>query len=643
MSWKNKLLLSLSLFLTGHITAMCQISGIINTYTKVTAVNYLCNFITVNSPTGFAAGDKVLLIQMQGASITQTNTVNFGDITAIGDAGNYEFGVIDHFSGNDVYFSKTLLRTYTPSGSVQMISVPQYAAVSIDGELTAKAWDGNTGGVIVLESSDVVTLNANINVSEQGFRGGDKSATGGGCFSSSNGTYTYSYPTVEAGKKGEGIAAFIAGKESGRAKQANGGGGANSHNTGGGGGGNYGAGGRGGDKKTTGCSIADSPFGYGSVGLNSTYYNNTSNKIFMGGGGGGGQQNNGLSYNAGNGGGIIIIKAGTLNTNGFSIKSNGGSVASHYNPADPLNTDNGDGNSGGGAGGSILLDVPNYTGATALEVIGGNGGNTGYLNFDYGPGGGGGGGILWSSIPIGALLSANLSGGTAGISGRPKVLPSDPTYGSGGPWGATNGTAGAILNSLTILQSSSSSSCALPVELLNFSAKALGKYQVLLNWSTATELNNDFFSIERSLDGIHFYPLAKVAGYGNSHKVTSYNYTDEVSVYDILYYRLKQTDIDGRTVDLGIRKVYPEFEKIADVSVYPNPCKDILYIPLLSSQKEAIQHLVFVNSIGETIDAKWEETETTISIHTDVLPAGLYSLIVYTRDLNQIIKVLKEQ
>jgi hypothetical protein len=639
---KIKLLLYLSLFSAGLTTAMCQISGTINTYTKVTAVDYLCNFITVNSTVGFAAGDKVLLIQMQGATIDQTNTVAYGDVTAIGDAGNFEFAIIDHFAGNDVYFSKTLLRTYTPSGSVQMISVLQYAAVSVDGELTARAWDGNTGGVLVFESSDIVTLNANINVSEQGFRGGDKSATGGNCSSSANNRYTYAYPTVEAGQKGEGIAAYVSAKESGRAKQANGGGGANSHNTGGGGGANFGAGGRGGDKKNTGCPISQSPFGYGAVGLGTTYYSTAINKIFCGGGGGGGQQNNGFSYNAGNGGGIIIIKAVALNSNGFTIKSNGGSVASYYSSSNPGGADNGDGNSGGGAGGTVLLDVTNYSTSASVEAMGGRGGDTGYLDFDFGPGGGGGGGVVWSSTPSGGLLNVNVSAGTAGISGTGRPPITSAPYGSGTSWGATNGAAGTLLSSLSIPQSTSSSSCALPVELLSFKAIAQGKYTVQLQWSTATELNNHFFTLYRSTDGVHFSPISTIDGQGDSHQKTSYTYTDGVHAYTLLYYKLRQTDIDGHTTDLGVRKVYPSSEEQLVFTAYPNPFNDELYLTLDKQTKEAIKNLTLINVYGESTPVTWEEKENALRLYTASVRPGLYSLILYSSAHQQVIKVIKE-
>lgn len=642
MSMKIKLLLYLSLFSAGLTNAMCQISGTINIYTKVTAVDYLCNFITVTSTTGFAAGDKVLLIQMQGATIDQTNTVAYGDVTAIGDAGNYEFAIIDHFVGNDVYFSKTLLRTYTPSGSVQMISVPQYAAVSVDGELKAKPWDGTTGGVLVFESSDIVTLNANINVSEQGFRGGDKSATGGNCSSSANNRYTYAYPTVEAGQKGEGIAAYVSGKESGRAKQANGGGGANSHNTGGGGGANFGAGGRGGDKKNTGCPISQSPFGYGAVGLGTIYYSNAMNKIFCGGGGGGGQQNNGFSYNAGNGGGIIIIKAVTLNSNGFTIKSNGGSVASYYSSSNPSGADNGDGNSGGGAGGTILLDVINYSTAASAEVSGGRGGDTGYLDFDFGPGGGGGGGVVWTSVPSGGLLNVNVSAGTAGISGTGRPPITSAPYGSGTTWGATNGAAGATLSTLSIPQGSSTSSCALPVELLSFKATAQGKYKIKIDWSTAAELNNHFFTLQRSTDGLHFSSISKIYGQGDSHQKTNYTFTDEMHAYAIIYYKLLQTDIDGRTTDLGIRNVYPASEDQLVFLPYPNPFKDDLYLTLDKQTKENIKNLSLVNMYGETIPVTWEEKENILHLSTVSVPSGLYSLLLSSSSQQQVVKVIKE-
>jgi hypothetical protein len=88
----------------------------------------------------------------------------------------------------------------------------------------------------------------------------------------------------------------------------------------------------------------------------------------------------------------------------------------------------------------------------------------------------------------------------------------------------------------------------LPVDLLSFSGKNFGK-ENHLEWSTASEINNDFFAVERSMDGIHFEFIAKVNGAGSSNSIHTYNYTDNFlpRPYPHYYYRLKQTDYNGRS------------------------------------------------------------------------------------------------
>ena len=67
-----------------------SISGIINTYTKVLAVDFCNNNVVVESAIGFIEGDQVLLLQMSGATLDQSNTATYGTITDVGLAGNYE-------------------------------------------------------------------------------------------------------------------------------------------------------------------------------------------------------------------------------------------------------------------------------------------------------------------------------------------------------------------------------------------------------------------------------------------------------------------------------------------------------------------------------------------------------------------------
>ncbi|OFX17738.1 MAG: hypothetical protein A2033_04280, partial [Bacteroidetes bacterium GWA2_31_9] len=85
----------------------------------------------------------------------------------------------------------------------------------------------------------------------------------------------------------------------------------------------------------------------------------------------------------------------------------------------------------------------------------------------------------------------------------------------------------------------------LPITLLSFTAECNNK-NTELQWITASEINNNYFIIEKSSDGTNFYEVSKINGKGNSNKVTTYNYTDLTFSEDINYYRLKQVDIDGK-------------------------------------------------------------------------------------------------
>jgi hypothetical protein len=114
----------------------------------------------------------------------------------------------------------------------------------------------------------------------------------------------------------------------------------------------------------------------------------------------------------------------------------------------------------------------------------------------------------------------------------------------------------------------------LPIELLYFEAQSYyesSANKVLLIWETATERNNDYFTIERSKDAIHFDELCKIKGAGNSYHNISYQFIDENPYEGISYYRLKQTDYDGKFKYSFIIAVTIKFERGGRYSVYPNP------------------------------------------------------------------------
>lgn len=112
----------------------------------------------------------------------------------------------------------------------------------------------------------------------------------------------------------------------------------------------------------------------------------------------------------------------------------------------------------------------------------------------------------------------------------------------------------------------------LPVELLNFTAESEGA-SVLLKWVTATEKNNDYFTIEKTKDGVTYSEVTKVKGAGNNTTLINYTAIDNEPYTGASYYRLKQTDFDGKFTYSSLKKV--DFNTSNNIgllqTVYPNP------------------------------------------------------------------------
>lgn len=402
-----------------------QISGVINQYTPVTAV--LCDHIEVQDASFLSVGDRVLIIQMKGADINSSNSVAFGSVTNYNNCGHYEFATVTSLSGNEVGFQFKLLHDYEVAGKVQLIRVPQYTNVAVTNTLTAQDWNGNTGGVLVLEVSGTLTLNAPISVNGKGFRGAFSSLNpDGGC--GNHPDYFYPVSSGFGAEKGEGIAEVNNTMNGGRGALGNGGGGGNKHNTGGGGGSNGSRGGRGGDQA---FFCGQQPIG-GEGGFAMDY---STGRLFMGGGGGSADFNDGVGSAGSNGGGIVIIRAATIQANNNAyIESCGGNVLAVSNSI-------GDGAGGGGAGGTIALDVNTFSGNLILRVDGGDGGNiqTSYPSC-FGPGGGGGTGAIQYSGSV--LPAANVT--TSFVPGDPGINVSTNSNCANQPYGAEAGQFGPI-------------------------------------------------------------------------------------------------------------------------------------------------------------------------------------------------------
>jgi hypothetical protein len=109
----------------------------------------------------------------------------------------------------------------------------------------------------------------------------------------------------------------------------------------------------------------------------------------------------------------------------------------------------------------------------------------------------------------------------------------------------------------------------LPVEMVSFTAEK-NENAVLLKWSTASEINNDFFSLKRSNNDFEFKEITRIPGSGNSTVLNEYKAIDESPYEGINYYRLDQFDYDGTEYSSGIVPVkYSTQEK--SLFVFPNP------------------------------------------------------------------------
>jgi len=115
----------------------------------------------------------------------------------------------------------------------------------------------------------------------------------------------------------------------------------------------------------------------------------------------------------------------------------------------------------------------------------------------------------------------------------------------------------------------------MPVELLYFEGECTGEEEVKLKWATASETNNDYYTIEGSSDAVKFTSIGKVKGAGNSSSTNNYNYSGVVK-QDFTYYRLTQVDFDGKTTIFN--PIHVDCNQTGEanktVVLFPNPAKD---------------------------------------------------------------------
>ncbi len=178
-------------------------------------------------------------------------------------------------------------------------------------------------------------------------------------------------------------------------------------------------------------------------------------------------------------------------------------------------------------------------------------------------------------------------------------------------------------------------SVPLPVELISFVAKA-EENAVTLEWTTSSELKNDFFIVQRSLDAEAWEEMKRVKGAGTTSEAQYYQELDMQPHEGISYYRLKQTDFDGKVSFSPIEKV--EFTGHNTIQVFPNPSDGVYYVA--NSSHLDVTNIRIVNSLGQRVFPLIKKG-TDVSIDLSPLSQGIYILQIWDGTSSSSIRLVK--
>ena len=596
--------------------------------------------ITVTSAAGFAVNDYIMIMQMVGTGV-----------------GNYEVRRITNIASNTLTVFP-LVNTYTKSGSAsvaQAILMHQYSNVSVTAgnALTAPAWNGTTGGVLAFYANGTVTVSGtgDIHMNGKGFSGGASATAGsgpnGGAVNTggTNATPAASgapakFSVMHMGSGGGGGSAPVVGGAGGVGNSGNigtcGGSpfGGNSGGAGGAASGSGGTGGAGGGIIYIVCNAISNSGSGGSVRANGSTGTNGGGTGGAGGvGGDGGQGSNAFVRTDVNYRGAPYPSCGCFcpadnvypncpNICFFNAGSGGTGGTGGTGGA-------GSGGGGGGAGGVVFIGtnlntgpVPTVTGGSA--TTGGPGGTAGAAG-NGGPGG--------NSGDCSTCIVTSQTCGDCSVSGSSGGAGTAGTAGASGPTGTAGGAG----------RTSTNGGVPLPVTLLFFTG--VNKNDInILNWSTAAETNNDYFSLERSSDGNGFMEILKIQGSGNSSIPLHYDAVDEKPVFPISYYRLKQVDFNGEFSYSTIVPVCKANDNLS-FSIIPNPAKNFVTITFNSEADQQIE-ITICETTGRAIDNTYRRAikgSNAVLVDITGIPIGTFTIRLVAGGKVYSGKVIKEK
>lgn len=169
---------------------------------------------------------------------------------------------------------------------------------------------------------------------------------------------------------------------------------------------------------------------------------------------------------------------------------------------------------------------------------------------------------------------------------------------------------------------------ALPVRFSHFTAIEQ-QGQVMLNWKTASEIDNEYFSVERSSNGRDFHTIGRVEGNNTTDQTTEYQYLDEVFVAGDYYYRLKQVDFSGEYSYSSIAFTSIQRKGEIRMNLYPNPTTDHLFLTVAGHDPITPIDVKVYDTFGRLLQERVYGRTEQLVLPTSSLRSGMYTVRLF--------------
>lgn len=240
--------------------------------------------------------------------------------------------------------------------------------------------------------------------------------------------------------------------------------------------------------------------------------------------------------------------------------------------------------------------------------------------------------VYWQVNGAFSLGNDAVFGGTLINNGAISLLENSDIIGRG------LSIAGAIQLHNNNVTNDCSGSPILPIGLVSYVANCENR-NVLINWSTSSEINNDFFSLERSSDAVNWQIVGTTNGAGNSNMLINYSFTDPYPFAHNTYYRLKQVDFDGAFIYSELISFKNCASGFRELYIYPNPTQGPINISIGDFATEIVAVSIY-NAFG-TLIYQTSKLHSMIDLSNE--PAGIYFLTVQSENerINRKFSIIK--